>query len=621
MYSLPRQLVNAVRERWRAKMFRFPVALGALLCVVAAVLFSLVHAGHDWNGDFAQYLMHAQNIVEGQPYAEMPYVRNPVNNNPGPPAYPPGFPLLLAPVYAVFGTAIIPMKMFIIATFIAALCLTAYLFRAELPTGYTLTLVAVLGFNPYLVEFTSSVVSDVPFLLFVLLSLATWRLSEVQTSIRWQSLFAVLAGLLTYYAVLIRSLGVVLPVSILIYELLAERRLSRRALIGLGTFGLVFGVQTVLSILSAGATASAGISYYQEMVQQTLLERLPELGGEIVQSISIYAEMTIAFVWGPATTFVGPDLSVLGGLTLLLMVAGWLYHVFSRFSAFDVFTPLYVAALLPWTFHWMRYLFPVLPFFVFYALYALNGIRQRLRWKHPILVTCIAGLLIGLYGWELARTPPTPNPTGALTAEAERMYQHIRTHTSPEALIVFGKPRFVALKTGRQSVCWFTGRSDDELLDYFTEAGVDYVLVGPPEARPWGNSIIPLIESYPSRFSPTYESRHYTLYRFISQGETAEGLLPHGLIADRLRHPGDVHGAGFGLGHGADESNPPVEVEGRPEPRSAPCQGREWCAPAIGPSTGGGRHTPQSMLIPVSSSFSRLVMRACRRCGDPPSSR
>lgn len=529
MSSFLRQFVQSALNKWRSGTLTYPLALLILLSAVAAFLVSLMHPGHDWNGDFAQYLMHAQNIVGGQPYAEMPYVRNPVNNNPGPPAYPPGFPLLLAPIYAVFGPTILPMKILIIATFVAGLGLTAHLLRGELPDSYTLALVLVLGLNPYLVKFTASVVSDLPFVLFMMLSLLLWRRSRTESTLSRKRSLAVLLGLCLYFTVLIRSLGIVLPASILIYELLDQRQLSKTALIGLGTLTVAIGIQTVVSVLSAGATASTGVSYYGEMVQQSLLNRLSMLASTVIQSLYVYAEFLGKILWEadplPLPSLLGPPLKIIGGGTVLLSVGGWIHHVLGRLSLFDVFTALYIAALLPWGFHVERYLIPVLPFCVFYILYSLHNVHRGLRSKHPVLLIGLAGLLMIVYTWRLGHYSGTESETGALAPEAEHTYRYIQDQTPSDALIAFGKPRFVALKTGRRSVRWFEGNSQDNLLTYFMRAGVTYVLVGPPGANR-GRTIVNLIEDHPSWFSPTYQNSHFNLYRFIPQDETAEGPLP-----------------------------------------------------------------------------------------------
>jgi hypothetical protein len=127
-----------------------------------------------------------------------------------------------------------------------------------------------------------------------------------------------------------------------------------------------------------------------------------------------------------------------------------------------------------------------------------------------------------VYGWRLSHLKFDQAKTGALAAEAQTVYEHIRAETAPDALIAFGKPRFIALKTGRQSVRWFEGRGEDAILDYFRRAGVDYVLVGPPAANR-GSTIEALIQHHPTHFAPTFDTEHFRLYRFAPPRDLIEG--------------------------------------------------------------------------------------------------
>ena len=62
-----------------------------------------VKSSHDWGGDFAQYINQAKCIVEGKSQNETGYIFNEQNPFIGPPSYPVGFPMLLTPVYCLFG--------------------------------------------------------------------------------------------------------------------------------------------------------------------------------------------------------------------------------------------------------------------------------------------------------------------------------------------------------------------------------------------------------------------------------------------------------------------------------------------------------------------------------------
>lgn len=56
------------------------------------------------SGDFAQYLMHAKALSEGRPYSDIGYIYSRYNAQVGPRNQPPGWPVVLTPFVAAFGT-------------------------------------------------------------------------------------------------------------------------------------------------------------------------------------------------------------------------------------------------------------------------------------------------------------------------------------------------------------------------------------------------------------------------------------------------------------------------------------------------------------------------------------
>jgi hypothetical protein len=57
-----------------------------------------------WAGsDIGLYLTHARNIVIGRPYSETLFVFNAHASSESPKTYPPLYPVLLSPLYRVFG--------------------------------------------------------------------------------------------------------------------------------------------------------------------------------------------------------------------------------------------------------------------------------------------------------------------------------------------------------------------------------------------------------------------------------------------------------------------------------------------------------------------------------------
>jgi 4-amino-4-deoxy-L-arabinose transferase-like glycosyltransferase len=139
--------------------------LTLLLITIAVFHAATVRQGHIWADDFAMYIHHAQNIVEGRPYAQTGYLFTSTALV-GPRMYPPVFPLLLAPVVRFFGLNLIPMKFEQVIFFVLALVVICRYWQRELGGKYTLALAAILGLSPHFWAAKDNVLSDLPFLLF-----------------------------------------------------------------------------------------------------------------------------------------------------------------------------------------------------------------------------------------------------------------------------------------------------------------------------------------------------------------------------------------------------------------------------------------------------------------------
>src|SRR5690606_6911823 len=110
-------------DRWSA----------AAIAALAALYLVLFRPGYSvmGGGDFALYLAHARAIATLQPYDATFFVYNPANAIMSPAAYPPGLPLLLAPVIALFGLDLSAIRLVMLASLLATLWL---LHRLALPS-------------------------------------------------------------------------------------------------------------------------------------------------------------------------------------------------------------------------------------------------------------------------------------------------------------------------------------------------------------------------------------------------------------------------------------------------------------------------------------------------------
>src|SRR5512134_3444382 len=109
--------------------------------------------GHDWGDDFAWYILQAKSIVDGTTdefMEQSTFTNYESTTHVGPLAYPWGYPLILAPVYAIKGLSPLALKLPALVFFAAFLVCLYLLYRERLTTTESLLLVALFAFNPLL---------------------------------------------------------------------------------------------------------------------------------------------------------------------------------------------------------------------------------------------------------------------------------------------------------------------------------------------------------------------------------------------------------------------------------------------------------------------------------------
>ena len=170
--------------------------LTLIVLISGAISFCLLTRGHSWLDDFAAYVMQAKSILDG---AMGEFVRRNAftvsasSYPPGPAAYPWGFPLLLAPVYAMFGLNALAFKLVNTLFYALFLIVLFALARTRLTDAESLLLTAALAFNPALLLAQDQIISDIPFLFFCTLSIFFLHRTQCGASVaalrlRWGTL-------------------------------------------------------------------------------------------------------------------------------------------------------------------------------------------------------------------------------------------------------------------------------------------------------------------------------------------------------------------------------------------------------------------------------------------------
>src|SRR2546425_5100640 len=470
---------------------RFPgnrLPLGGVCAVLVGVFYlATIRDGQDWPDDFSQYIQHALNIAEGAPYAATGYIYNPHNPGIGPRTYPPGFPLLLAPVIKGFGLKLRPMKVLVIGLFVGALLVMVALFRGDLPPPYMAALVLVTGLNPFFWEFKDQVLSDIPFLFFVLLSLYLFtRASAGDGSGRRATMLAVLAGAAAYVSYATRVLGIVLVPSFIGHDLIRTRRIGRQTVLAGGAFVALAGAQYLLWIRDS--------SYFDPFTGG-----VASIGHNIVPYLRSLSEL-----WENGFPDALRKAAFLAASALAAV--GYVRSLRRHVAVVHLFPWLYLGPVIAWpSFQDTRFLIPIIPFYFYFGLFGIRemdaAVERRWGRKHLALATLLAGVAVS-YAGRYATLPFGPLAEGIAKPESVRLFEFVKDSTAPTDVLVFSRPRALALFTGRRVSGGYRPGDPCELWRYLSEIGAAYLVTG-PEPDVW-NAEAGYLRQFLSRFEDDF---------------------------------------------------------------------------------------------------------------------
>lgn len=472
----------------------------SVLCafLVGAFYLMTIRAGQEWGDDFSMYIHHAENIVHGIPYTETGYIYNPHNPSVGPRLYPPGFPVLLAPLVKVFGLDLEPMKVELILFFVGSLLVLTPLFRDVLPPAYQPLLVLLMGLNPYFWGVKEQVLSDLPFLFFLLVSLCLFLRGGVPNlSTRRRVVYAVLAGLAAYASYATRTVGIVLLPSFLVHDLIRYRRIT------------VFGW-----VASAVLVVLAGAQYLFWVHDSSYLDQL-KVTPAIVRDNVVFYLRSLSELWENGysesvrrTVFLG---------LAALAVCGYVTRVRAGPGLLEVFPWFYLCTIFAWpSSQGTRFLIPVTPFCMSYCLIGIrwvdSAIRQRWGRTHVLLFGSLATFVV-TYAGRYSTLSYGPLRQGIADPETLEMFAFVRTATHPSDVFIFSKPRALSLFTARTASAPYSPADPRLLWRYMADVHASYVITGPDALEPDVTYLQRFVDQYRGDFQLLLANRELSVYR------------------------------------------------------------------------------------------------------------
>ena len=481
--------------------------------LVAACVIQLlaIRDGHAWGDDFAQYITHARNLVEGRPYGDIGVLR--AGEILGPAEYPPVFPLLLVPVYAFLGPSLPALKVVGVVSLLVALLLFRRLFATTLAGGYVVAWALLVGFHPFLYAFASEVLSDQAFLLWTaaaLLALDRW--GETRTHALGAAVRGCIIGMLVALAVGTRTIGVALVPAVALLALRHERSWHMPAA-ALATAASLIATTMLLvpGQLAYGVSlADAHVLRHGQLYWADLTSFLPGFDEQSAHgALSLlrqHAGLGPAFLSPPSNLVVAVvalALSIVAG-------AGFVLAVRRGLGPVEVFVCAYAAVVIVYPiYQGARFMMPLLPIAFAYGIGAVASCRlERRRAGRIVLATALLASM-GLHGRGLASTT-VPDHYGS--SETKKLLDFVRAGTPADAVIVFAKPRALYLLTGRTGYCPLE-IPDDALWTEFESLGVTQVVLGGPRLA----FLEPFAKRFPGRMMPAYASKDFTVLTIVAR--------------------------------------------------------------------------------------------------------
>lgn len=452
------------------------VFFAVFLLISGLLCYTNLTNGHNWGDDFSAYIMQAKSIVEGKPLDFIEANRFTVEQSShavGPTAYPWGFPVLLAPIYAIFGLNILALKSVSVVCFLLFISLLWFSF-CKYHSGYwRIIFFCLFAFNPVLISFLDNVLSDIPFLLFSTISVILIGTVIVEK----QQLFSrvldhILLGFVITAAYFVRTNGIALLITLAITQLIIL--LSNYPLQKHNHADCLTPIKSSLFQIKHKTLNNLCINLLPYATFIILLlswsSFLPHGGSSHISILNKISLITIRnmFFYNmtlPAHFFDSFQNKYIISIIYATTIPPALSGVIRRWRS-DFHIIIYIALTVLLYSLWparqgLRFLFPILPFYFSFVLTSLerftrsgSGIGQSI-YKIVCAIPIVMVLLFAYFAEKGAYANVSRNKStsdGPYTEISKTMFQYISNNIEPTSTVVFFKPRVMRMMTGRKSL-------------------------------------------------------------------------------------------------------------------------------------------------------------------------
>jgi hypothetical protein len=395
----------------------------------------------------------------------------------------------------------VAMKLFTSLFFLLSLPILYLIVRDRFRSLSGLLLVAILAFNPFMFRFKEEIRADFPFLFFTLVSLYCIKrfiIGRDFSATRVADM--ILLGTVIFLSFFIRGNGILMLPCLFLAQIVENRnwwvtsaKKYRMASVGLVPYATFLFLMMAVKFIMPGDAGS-----YGEALRYISLQ---SIGDNIVY----YAFLLVRFFAIP--------IRPLGIFLYLILVPCFVIGLVKRFKRDYLYASFILITIgffiiYPGT-EGLRYIFPVIPFFLYFAFSGMDFIQPMLpgvtgmNRMRTLVVAAILFLSVYGIGSDLySQYSESSIVEGPYRMESMEMFRYLRTHTPQDSVIIFFKPRVMTLYTGRLSA-----RTLD--FDRAIRCGADYAVI---------KRLCPLnliMKGHERDVKEIFSNGEFTIYRLI----------------------------------------------------------------------------------------------------------
>lgn len=376
---------------------------------------------HDWGDDFAAYLGQAKCMAEGEPYYKTGFIPN--AEKPDMKAAPPGWSLLLLPIFLISTPDLTTLHIYVSLWFIAWGMLLFHFSRKFISTPVAFLLAIFICWHPEILTFKSEILSDIPFATLLTLAFLIYQKSNISESRK-----IIIIGILSGFLGFMRTTGLLIIPALSLSLFLEKPADQKYKITGLY---MAISVLTFLSFQYILFDGSGIINAYGSYLHRNWLE-------EIRLNIQFYAEGWRSFIFLNSTWT--------GGLLCLI---GLMIYIWKQPNMISWYVMGYLLMIFIWPFRnqGFRYLYPIIPLLLFMIFDSLNRIK---RWGGYINMSVLTILLSVVFAKDVSLIEQhfKHAPYEIDASESQELFKVIQRLSGKDEVVVFTKAR---------ALCYFAG--------------------------------------------------------------------------------------------------------------------------------------------------------------------